>query len=63
MKNNDSKTDVRFLRAKDLAKRLGVSIATIWRMVKREQLPAPIKITPSISAWPVSAIEKWEAAL
>mgnify|MGYP000149600403 CR=1 FL=1 len=63
MKHNDSKTEVRFLRPKDLAKRLSVSIATIWRMVKRGDLPPPKKITPSISAWPVSDIEDWEGAL
>jgi prophage regulatory protein len=52
-----------FLRPKQVASRLGVSIATVWRMAKRSDFPSPIKITESITAWRLTDIEEWERQL
>lgn len=41
--------------------RLPVSPATIWRWSKAGDFPEPVKLSGSITAWPVEAIDKWEA--
>lgn len=47
------------IRAKELAKRLTISIPTLWRMEKNGELPPKIKITERISGWRESDIQKW----
>ena len=41
---------------------LSCSSATVWRMVKRGQLPAPRKIGTRITAWNVGELRKALAA-
>lgn len=37
---------------------LGCSSSAVWRNVKQSNLPAPIKLTPNITAWNVGALRR-----
>lgn len=56
-----------FLRLADFAStkgRLGivpVSGSTVWRWVKEGSFPAPVKLSPSVTAWTASSIREWLA--
>jgi len=41
----------RHYRAQQLADQLGISRGTVWRWVREEKLPPPIKLTPGTSVW------------
>jgi predicted DNA-binding transcriptional regulator AlpA len=53
----------RYIRIGQIASRPGhegmlpVSAPTIWRWVKQGTFPAPIRLGPQTTAWPVEAIE------
>jgi prophage regulatory protein len=55
----------RYIRIGQLASRPGfegmlpVSQPTVWRWVKLGTFPAPIKLGPQTTAWPVEAVEAW----
>jgi prophage regulatory protein len=36
-----------------------VSRATLWRMVKRGEFPAPVKLSRNITAWHVEDVIRW----
>jgi predicted DNA-binding transcriptional regulator AlpA len=38
---------------------LPVSAATIWRAIRRGDMPAPIKLGPRTTVWDLAAIERW----
>ena len=42
--------------------RLPVSAPTIWRWVKSGTLPAPVRLGPQVTAWPMEAVEQWESS-
>lgn len=54
-----------FIRMKDLANRsdnrglIGVSAQTIWKWVKNNQFPQPIKLGTNITVWRLSDINTW----
>lgn len=50
---------MKILRPKELAKMLSVSTVTLWRMEKRGELPARIKISTRAVGWLESDIEEW----
>jgi len=50
-----------FIRIRDLTKRIPVSKSTIWLWVQERKFPAPVKLSERVTAWPVAAVEKWEA--
>lgn len=47
------------LNARDLAQRLRLGVATIWRMLAAGKLPAPLHPSPRASRWRASEIEMW----
>ena len=57
----------RYLRIRQLAStpaqpgRLPVSPASVYRWVQRGEFPAPVRLSRGVSAWPLEAVEKWEA--
>lgn len=56
---------VEFSRAADLAKTLGVSINTIWRLAKahdKTQFPRPIKLSDKVTVWRVRDVLDWVAS-
>ena len=52
---------VGYLRIKDVVKRVPVAKSTIWLWVQEQKFPAPVKLSERVTAWPVAAVEKWEA--
>lgn len=41
---------------------LPISAPTLWRWVKAGRFPAPVKLGPRVTAWPVEAVRAWMAA-
>lgn len=39
-----------------------LSAASIWRMVKAGEFPAPVKLGPNSTAWRLSDVEAWAAS-
>lgn len=55
-----SKLD-RFLREEEVVAVTSLSRATIWRLVKANQFPPPVNITPGRVGWRESAIAGWQS--
>ncbi len=51
----------RIIRPRELADKIGLSLATIWRLRKRGDLPEPIRLSPGAVGWRLSAIDSWLA--
>ena len=51
----------RFVSAAQLAERYDVSKATIWRWVRRDILPSPIKLSEQCTRFDLQEIEKRDA--
>lgn len=49
-----------FVRPKNLAEELAVSLPTLWRMIKRGDLPKPRKLSLNVSAFDRAEIEAWK---
>ena len=55
----------RFIRIGHLASHPGrpgllpVSAPTIWRWVKQGRFPAPVRLGPQVTAWPLEAVEEF----
>lgn len=49
----------RLIRIGAVAARIGLSRATIYRMVEAGKFPAPVRITSRCIAWPESAVNDW----
>ena len=62
LKNFDSLPDSAHVRLPVVAGLNGCSNATVWRMVKRGTLPAPLKLSERITAWNVGALRKGRTA-
>jgi prophage regulatory protein len=52
----------RILRPRQLADRIGLSLATLWRLRRRGDLPEPIRLSPGCVGWRTSVIDAWLAA-
>ena len=52
----------RILRPRELADRIGLSLATLWRLRRRGDLPEPIRLSPGCVGWRTSDIEAWLTA-
>lgn len=65
--NFDQLPATALLRLADFASAKGkpgivpASGSTIWRWIKNDQFPAPIKISSNITAWRVGSIRQWLA--
>lgn len=62
LKNFDSLPDSANVRLPVVSALKACSPATIWRMVKRGDLPAPRKLSQRITAWNVGELRKALAA-
>lgn len=49
----------RLIRIGAVAARIGLSRATIYRLVEAGKFPAPVRITSRCIAWPESAVNDW----
>jgi prophage regulatory protein len=52
----------RILRPRQLADRVGLSLATLWRLRRRGDLPEPIRLSPGCVGWRTSEIDAWLTA-
>ena len=50
----------RFLRLKDVKVATGLGGSTIYRLIRDDLFPAPVKLGPKISAWAASEIARWQ---
>lgn len=57
-KQFDSLPDGAHVQVRTVAAVMGVSEATVWRMVKRGQLPHPKKLSSRVSRWNVGALRQ-----
>lgn len=49
----------KIIRAKELAKTIGVSSVTIWRWRQKKIIPEPISLGTRIIGWEQSTIDEW----
>ena len=49
----------RVVRIAQVLEAVGVSRATLWRMVKAERFPAPIQIGPRAVGWYEREVKDW----
>jgi predicted DNA-binding transcriptional regulator AlpA len=47
------------LRGPEVCAVIGVSIATLYRMLTAHEFPAPISPTRGTKAWPMSVVQSW----
>ncbi len=48
-----------FVRLSDLRPIIGLSDSTIWRRVKSQTFPAPLKLSERVTVWRAEAIRAW----
>ena len=49
----------RFLRARDVARMVGLSQTTLWRLGRTGEFPLPLRITQGRKAWSERAVLEW----
>jgi excisionase family DNA binding protein len=49
----------RMLTAEHVAQRLSISVRTVWRLVDRKELPAPIRFNRKLVRWLEKDIDEW----
>lgn len=49
----------RFIRPKNLAEELGISMPSLWRWVKAGKMPKPVKLSPRVAAFSTEEINQW----
>ena len=47
-----------FISRKELSEKLGLSLCTLWRMVRDGELPPPTRISARRVAWNAKTLEK-----
>lgn len=50
------------MRESELLEALPFSRATLWRRVKEDEFPAPIKLGGNLNAWKRADVAKWSEA-
>ena len=48
----------KFLDVRAVAETFGVSRATVWRWVAKNQFPRPVRLSPGTTRWSAAEIEK-----
>jgi prophage regulatory protein len=49
----------KILRPKQLPEITGISLATIWRLRKRNDFPTPLRLSPKAVGWDQRDIQQW----
>jgi len=49
-----------YLTDRELAERYAVSRITIWRWVKRDQFPTPVRLGANCTRWRREDVDAWE---
>jgi len=50
------------LRLPSVRRKTGLGRSTIYRLIAADQFPAPIKLSPNVSAWDAAAVDSWIAS-
>ena len=53
----------RLLRRAEVQARTGLSTTTIYRLMRADKFPLPLKISPKAVRWWASEIEAWQESL
>lgn len=53
--------DERFLRVRDVADRIGLSVPQVWALVSEEAFPRPWALGPRYTRWLASDVRRWMA--
>lgn len=53
----NSNQNERLLRAREVARYLGIGVSTVWLWNKQGKIPKPFKLTPSTTVWKHSEIQ------
>ena len=53
----------RLLKAHEVCEKLGISKATLYRMIRKDQFPQPLKLGASASRWHSQEVEDFMAGL
>ncbi len=53
----------RIIRIKETCNYVGMSRATIYRLIAQEKFPAPVKIGAQAVGWELSELDKWADSL
>ncbi|HDK1549631.1 TPA: AlpA family phage regulatory protein, partial [Escherichia coli] len=48
-----------YIRPKNLAEELGISMPSLWRWVKAGKMPRPVKLSPRVAAFSTEEINQW----
>ena len=59
MLRTDPNTNISALRLSDVLKRTGLSRASIYRLIAKQQFPKPAKLSERVSAWNEAEIDAW----
>ena len=51
--------DRRILRRWEVAELIGLSQATLYRMVSRGEFPRPVQISPRCTGWRADEVQEW----
>jgi prophage regulatory protein len=51
--------DTGFLRQRQVLVLVPVSKSTLWRRVRSKSFPAPVKLSPHVTAWRAEDIRRW----
>ena len=55
----ETKAKRRFIRLPEVVKKVGMSRSTIYRRMEEGAFPQSIKLSPKVSVWIESDIDKW----
>jgi len=57
----DSRDDLTpaFLRERELRSLVPFSSSTLWREVKAGRFPAPVRLSPGVTAWRAQDVQAW----
>lgn len=53
-------SEARWIDVANLSKRLCVSRNTVWRWVREDRFPAPVRLSGGCTRWRLDDIERWE---
>ena len=56
----ERRDEQRWLRSREVERRLAVHKTTLWRWVQDDRFPRPTKLGPNVAAWKLADIEAWE---
>ena len=51
--------DRRILRRREVVKLIGLSRATLYRMISSGEFPRPVQISPRCTGWRADEVEEW----